>query len=66
MLNLAVVNPVEVLGDLMQPSMNTSTLHILKYLRGKPCTSRAEDAVEAPGAGGWRVALCLRREEAPR
>lgn len=32
--DLVVVNPVVVLGPLLQPTINASTIHILKYLNG--------------------------------
>jgi cinnamoyl-CoA reductase len=74
-LDLAVVIPVVVLGELMQPSMNTSTLHILKYLTGNAkeyvnashAYVHVKDAAEAhvrvlekPGAGGRRY-VCAER-----
>ncbi|OEL26274.1 Cinnamoyl-CoA reductase 1 [Dichanthelium oligosanthes] len=74
-LDLAVVIPVVVLGELLQPSMNTSTLHILKYLTGKVkeyvneshAYVHVKDAaeahvrvLEAPGAGGRRY-VCAER-----
>ncbi|KAG8070011.1 hypothetical protein GUJ93_ZPchr0006g43663 [Zizania palustris] len=37
-LDLVVVIPVVVLGELLQPGMNTSTKHILKYLTGEAKT----------------------------
>lgn len=33
-MELVVVNPVMVLGPLLQPTMNATTNHILKYLKG--------------------------------
>ena len=33
-LDLVVVNPVVVIGPLLQPTVNASTIHILKYLTG--------------------------------
>ncbi|KAL5574472.1 hypothetical protein UlMin_016171 [Ulmus minor] len=36
--NLVVVNPVLVLGPLLQPTVNASTIHILKYLTGSAKT----------------------------
>ncbi|XP_074278917.1 cinnamoyl-CoA reductase 1-like [Silene latifolia] len=36
--DLVVVNPVLVLGPLLQPSVNASTVHILKYLTGSAKT----------------------------
>nr|ACG45043.1 dihydroflavonol-4-reductase [Zea mays] len=74
-LDLAVVIPVVVLGELLQPSMNTSTLHILKYLTGQTkeyvneshAYVHVRDAaeahvrvLEAPGAGGRRY-VCAER-----
>ncbi|CAO2044793.1 unnamed protein product [Urochloa humidicola] len=74
-LDLAVVIPVVVLGELMQPTMNTSTLHILKYLTGKAkdyvneshAYVHVKDAaeahvrvLEAPSAGGRRY-VCAER-----
>ncbi|XP_047081033.1 cinnamoyl-CoA reductase 1-like [Lolium rigidum] len=74
-LDLAVVIPVVTLGELLQPSMNTSTLHILKYLTGGARTYVNEsqayvhvrDAAEAhirvllaPNAGGRRY-VCAER-----
>jgi cinnamoyl-CoA reductase len=74
-LDLAVVIPVVTLGELLQPSMNTSTLHILKYLTGRAKTYVNEshayvhvrDAAEAhirvlltPDAGGRRY-VCAER-----
>ncbi|CAL5011628.1 unnamed protein product [Urochloa decumbens] len=44
-LDLVVVNPSLVLGPLLQPSVNASTLHILKYLDGSVKTYT--DAVQA-------------------
>jgi len=70
-----VVIPVVVLGELLQPSMNTSTLHILKYLTGQTkeyvnkshAYVHVKDAAEAhvrvlevPGAGGRRY-VCAER-----
>ncbi|KAJ3698387.1 hypothetical protein LUZ61_002092 [Rhynchospora tenuis] len=37
-LDLVVVNPVLVLGPLLQPTLNASTIHILKYLTGSAKT----------------------------
>ncbi|KAF3325854.1 Cinnamoyl-CoA reductase 1 [Carex littledalei] len=37
-INLVVVNPVLVLGPLMQPTVNASTAHIMKYLTGSAKT----------------------------
>ncbi|OAY74135.1 Cinnamoyl-CoA reductase 1 [Ananas comosus] len=37
-LELAVVNPVLVLGPLLQPGINASTAHVLKYLDGSART----------------------------
>ncbi|TVU32845.1 hypothetical protein EJB05_24604 [Eragrostis curvula] len=74
-LDLAVVIPVVTLGELLQPSMNTSTLHILKYLTGeaKAYVNEAhayvhvKDAADAhvrvllePRAGGRRY-VCAER-----
>ncbi|KAG2648977.1 cinnamoyl-CoA reductase 1-like [Panicum virgatum] len=74
-LDLAVVIPVVVLGELMQPSMNTSNLHILKYLTGqakdyvneshayvnvKDAAEAHVRVLEAPGAGGHRY-VCAER-----
>ncbi|XP_066321327.1 cinnamoyl-CoA reductase 1-like isoform X1 [Miscanthus floridulus] len=74
-LDLAVVIPVVVLGELLQPSMNTSTLHILKYLTGqtkeyvnkshayvhvKDAAEAHVRVLEAPGAGGRRY-VCAER-----
>ena len=36
--DMVVVNPVLVLGPLLQPSINASTIHILKYLTGSAKT----------------------------
>ena len=36
--DLVVVNPVVVLGPLLQPTVNASILHILKYLTGSAKT----------------------------
>lgn len=36
--DLVVVNPVLVLGPLLQPTINASTVHILKYLTGSAKT----------------------------
>lgn len=36
--DLVVVNPVLVLGPLLQPTINASTIHILKYLTGSAKT----------------------------
>jgi len=70
-----VVIPVVVLGELMQPSMNTSTLHILKYLTGqakdyvneshayvnvKDAAEAHVRVLEAPGTGGHRY-VCAER-----
>ena len=44
-LDLVVVNPSLVLGPLLQPSVNASTWHILKYLNGSVKTYA--DAVQA-------------------
>lgn len=74
-LDLAVVIPVVVLGEMLQPGMNTSTLHILKYLTGEAkayvneshAYVHVRDAAEAhvrvllaPGAGGRRY-VCAER-----
>ncbi|XP_022885601.1 cinnamoyl-CoA reductase 1-like isoform X1 [Olea europaea var. sylvestris] len=37
-LDLVVINPVLVLGPLLQPSLNASVLHIMKYLTGSAKT----------------------------
>ncbi|KAF3325855.1 cinnamoyl-CoA reductase 2-like protein [Carex littledalei] len=37
-LDLVVINPVLVLGPLLQPTVNASTIHILKYLTGSAKT----------------------------
>ncbi|KAH7859003.1 hypothetical protein Vadar_030338 [Vaccinium darrowii] len=37
-MDLVVVNPVVVTGPLLQPTLNASTLHILKYLNGSAKT----------------------------
>ena len=70
-----MVIPVVVLGELMQPSMNTSTLHILKYLTGeaknyvneshayvhvKDAAEAHVRVLEAPSAGGHRY-VCAER-----
>jgi cinnamoyl-CoA reductase len=70
-----VVIPVVTLGELLQPSMNTSTLHILKYLTGgarmyvnqSQAYVHVRDAAEAhirvllaPNAGGRRY-VCAER-----
>ena len=72
---MAVVIPVVVLGELLQPGMNTSTKHILKYLTGEAKTYVNEShayvhvvdaaeahvrVLEAPGAGGRRY-ICAER-----
>lgn len=36
--DLVVINPVLVLGPLLQPTVNASVLHILKYLTGSAKT----------------------------
>lgn len=36
--DLVVINPVLVLGPLLQPSLNASVLHIMKYLTGSAKT----------------------------
>lgn len=36
--DLVVVNPVLVIGPLLQPTINASTIHILKYLTGSAKT----------------------------
>uniref|UniRef100_J3LA76 NAD-dependent epimerase/dehydratase domain-containing protein n=1 Tax=Oryza brachyantha TaxID=4533 RepID=J3LA76_ORYBR len=74
-LDLAAVIPVMVLGELLQPEMNTSTTHILKYLTGEATTyvnashayvhvgdpPAARGGVRgAPGAGGRRY-VCAER-----
>ncbi|KAL6629965.1 hypothetical protein ACP70R_029730 [Stipagrostis hirtigluma subsp. patula] len=74
-LDLAVVIPVVTLGELLQPGMNTSTLHILKYLTGeakayvnesqsyvhvKDAAEAHVRVLEAPGAGGRRY-VCAER-----
>jgi cinnamoyl-CoA reductase len=74
-LDLAVVIPVVVLGELLQSAMNTSSLHILKYLTGEAkayvneshAYVHVRDAAEAhvrvllePGAGGRRY-VCAER-----
>ncbi|GJM90389.1 hypothetical protein PR202_ga06666 [Eleusine coracana subsp. coracana] len=74
-LDLAVVIPVVTLGELLQSGMNTSTLHILKYLTGEAkayvneshAYVHVKDAAEAhvrvllePGAGGRRY-VCAER-----
>ncbi|KAL5981979.1 NADPH-cytochrome p450 reductase [Asimina triloba] len=43
--DLVVVNPVLVLGPLLQPTVNASTMHILKYLNGS--TKTYVNAVQA-------------------
>ncbi|BAF08006.1 cinnamoyl-CoA reductase 1 [Oryza sativa Japonica Group] len=73
--DMAVVIPVVVLGELLQPGMNTSTKHILKYLTGEAKTYVNEShayvhvvdaaeahvrVLEAPGAGGRRY-ICAER-----
>ncbi|XP_052143253.1 cinnamoyl-CoA reductase 1-like [Oryza glaberrima] len=73
--DMAVVIPVVVLGELLQPGMNTSTKHILKYLTGEAKTYVNEShayvhvvdaaeahvrVLEAPGAGGRRY-VCAER-----
>uniref|UniRef100_A0A1D1YB03 cinnamoyl-CoA reductase n=1 Tax=Anthurium amnicola TaxID=1678845 RepID=A0A1D1YB03_9ARAE len=70
--DLAVVIPVLVLGPMLQPAVNVSTYHVLKYVTGSAKTfvnsvqayvdvrdvAAAHLAVfEAPGAGGGRF-LC--------
>ena len=70
-----MVIPVVVLGELLQPSMNISTLHILKYLTGqtkeyvneshayvhvKDAAEAHVRVLEAPGAGGRRY-VCAER-----
>ncbi|KAM3228304.1 hypothetical protein ACQJBY_059771 [Aegilops geniculata] len=74
-LDLAVVIPVVTLGELLQPSMNTSTKHILKYLTGeakayvneshayvhvKDAAEAHVRVLEAPNAGGRRY-VCAER-----
>ncbi|KAL5981980.1 NADPH-cytochrome p450 reductase [Asimina triloba] len=44
-LDLVVVNPVLVIGPLLQPTINASTMHILKYLNG--ATNTYANAVQA-------------------
>ncbi|KAL6180639.1 hypothetical protein ACLB2K_047300 [Fragaria x ananassa] len=44
-MDLVVVNPVVVLGPLLQPTINASTIHILKYLNGS--TKTYADSVQA-------------------
>ncbi|XP_072971044.1 cinnamoyl-CoA reductase 1-like isoform X1 [Typha angustifolia] len=66
-IELVVVNPVLVLGPLLQPTVNASTVHVMKYLTGsaKTYTNAAQAYVhvrdvaeahvrvfEAPDAGG--------------
>jgi cinnamoyl-CoA reductase len=70
-----VVIPVVTLGELLQPSMNTSTRHILKYLTGeakayvneshayvhvKDAAEAHVRVLEAPNAGGRRY-VCAER-----
>ena len=43
--DLVVINPVLVLGPLLQPTINASVMHVLKYLDGSAKTYA--DAVQA-------------------
>ncbi|XP_059642646.1 cinnamoyl-CoA reductase 1-like [Cornus florida] len=74
--DLVVVNPVLVLGPLLQPTINASIIHILKYLTGSAKTYansvqayvHVKDVAlahllvyETPSASGRYICLCTER-----